>query len=302
MELPRLFLFLLLLGAGYIVGERVVFHPTTLENTNQSPPHSKEFYLRLLQNKLPSQRIADLSYPDFALIRVYAQASFGVEQNIHHFPQCPDFTKHSSFEDKRYRSKFYIFMNARQDAVVVFRAMYIFSRRNHWVVWRLFLSRCRLAHGHCGRVHYGIQKAYLRLRQALQRLLEGAQSVRFVGLSLGGAIALMAAFDFQVGRIYPRLVVKEVVTFGAPRIGDATFEHQLERARVADFRASTTVLGDRVQDMITNMPALWLGYSNPVRKKFKIRSTSKFRFHRGQDYLRAMDRIRVVRDEECPLL
>lgn len=92
--------------------------------------------------------------------------------------------------------------------------------------------------------HLGFQMAWERLRPQLsewiERTLPGGGALMLTGHSLGGTIAIRAAFE--LAEDYP---VRAVVTIGAPRVGLAKFRDQyLKRpARPVLAGESATVLG-----------------------------------------------------------
>lgn len=81
----------------------------------------------------------------------------------------------------------------------------------------------RLMPAYGGNVHQGFARAWATMRDAISTLLDRWQTdhrlLWLTGHSMGGALATLAAADFK-GQGRP---VREVVTFGAPRVGDAAF-------------------------------------------------------------------------------
>lgn len=81
----------------------------------------------------------------------------------------------------------------------------------------------RLMPGLGGNVHQGFMHAWATLRGPVTALLDRwhtpGHALWLTGHSLGGALATLAAADFK-GQGRP---VQQVMTFGAPRVGDATF-------------------------------------------------------------------------------
>ncbi|MEM6760895.1 MAG: lipase family protein [Pseudomonadota bacterium] len=66
-------------------------------------------------------------------------------------------------------------------------------------------------------VHSGFMDIYSRMRSEVQRMISGAkpQRIHFVGHSLGGALATLAAVDFAQNAT----ATSHLYTFGAPRVG-----------------------------------------------------------------------------------
>jgi hypothetical protein len=65
------------------------------------------------------------------------------------------------------------------------------------------------------------------LEEVIHRASPGeAEKLRFIGHSLGGAMAVCAAYEFQNwdGGV-------EIITFGAPRVGNAASVTSLDRAQ-----------------------------------------------------------------------
>jgi hypothetical protein len=81
----------------------------------------------------------------------------------------------------------------------------------------------RLAPAYGGKVHQGFLHAWATVRGPIVSLLDqwhtDHRRLWLTGHSLGGALATLAAVDLK-GQGRP---VQEVVTFGAPRVGDAAF-------------------------------------------------------------------------------
>ena len=92
----------------------------------------------------------------------------------------------------------------------------------------LLISSCHdkaMTHLEHARVHQGFQDAYKSIRHKVQGMIRPASKTVFVGHSLGGALAVMAAMETCAHR--PR-----VITFGCPRIGNAAFNRLLESTGV----------------------------------------------------------------------
>jgi triacylglycerol lipase len=80
-----------------------------------------------------------------------------------------------------------------------------------------------------GRVHGGFRTALEQVWPAVAAALDEAQAtgrgVWFTGHSLGGALAVMAAYRWAASTGH---TPHGIVTFGQPRIGDATFASEVE--------------------------------------------------------------------------
>lgn len=299
----------------------------------------QDFGDRLRHHVLRVRYVHDLSFQDLERVRFYARLTV---QNKLRNPsrQCNQYRFDSEHENRHYKVQYLAYKDFADNYIIVFRPVLINSRRNMWIIWRLFQNKCMLGDQKCGRVHYGIQKAYLALKKNLQETLLTARSVSFVGHSLGGALALMAAYDFSTAPLLTRKVplihvrasddseddelagfaeptplerlesvsdkkqeelpVREVVTFGSPRIGNYNFEKAFSHANIADFRVATTIFGKKATDPITNVPAIWLGYSEPFRDKVKVRSLSNIDFHSGLSYVKALE-VGEKTHNQCPI-
>ncbi len=86
------------------------------------------------------------------------------------------------------------------------------------------------------RVHNGFLTAFKSVANGLQMACSGAREVNFAGHSLGGALAMLAAFWFQDMRLAE---VGYVHTFGQPRAGNGPFA-----------RAYDSLLGDRTVRLV----------------------------------------------------
>ncbi|CAJ1400601.1 unnamed protein product [Effrenium voratum] len=108
------------------------------------------------------------------------------------------------------------------------------------------------------KVHRGFYKSWQSLEsQTLRALSElGCEKrpVRLSGHSLGGAMAMLAAFQLSFN-----FTIKELYTFGQPRVGDQgwvdAFEARMAKANVAYFRVTDYM------DPVPHLPPAWLmGY------------------------------------------
>lgn len=105
------------------------------------------------------------------------------------------------------------------------------------------------------RVHRGMYRMYTKVRDKLHALiLEHAPSkLLLCGHSLGGGIACLAAVDV---RAFFDGVQIHLVTFGAPRVGDATFASLLESSTRSYLRVSAP------NDLIPDFPGVLLGFTH----------------------------------------
>lgn len=103
-------------------------------------------------------------------------------------------------------------------------------------------------------VHYGFLRAFLSIRDAVTRginllssdLSEG-YSLHFTGHSLGGALAILAAADFQAKHLFDNHNVT-CMSFGAPKVGNTQFAKLYNRLVPNSFR----IVNDA--DLISRMP------------------------------------------------
>eukprot|EP00003_Mantamonas_plastica_P026424 TRINITY_DN5401_c0_g2_i16.p1 TRINITY_DN5401_c0_g2~~TRINITY_DN5401_c0_g2_i16.p1 ORF type:complete len:411 (+),score=95.43 TRINITY_DN5401_c0_g2_i16:53-1234(+) len=94
-----------------------------------------------------------------------------------------------------------------------------------------FLDPCRInGYSAPGECHRGFIKAFNELGQGYHSLLKSYHrkgwSMAFTGHSLGGALANLAAYHFKE---HANMKIHRVVTFGAPRVGDASFAREFNR-------------------------------------------------------------------------
>lgn len=116
-------------------------------------------------------------------------------------------------------------------------------------------------------VHYGFLRAYMSVRDALFRgldmlssnLSEG-YSYHFTGHSLGGALAIMAASDFQARHMFDTHDVS-CISYGAPKVGNLYFAKLYNELVPNSFR----VVNDT--DLVSRMPRSLAGSSPLGRYK-----------------------------------
>jgi predicted lipase len=114
-----------------------------------------------------------------------------------------------------------------------------------------------------GRVHGGFEASYDAIRLDIQRRALGTlKPIYLTGHSLGGAHAMLAAWDLFHANISPSRLT--VYTFGQPRVGDAAF--------AAAYRAAG--LHDRTwryihqADVVPRLAGYLLGYRHTGREIF----------------------------------
>lgn len=103
-------------------------------------------------------------------------------------------------------------------------------------------------------VHYGFLRAYLSIRDGLLRGinllsadLSDGYSFHFTGHSLGGALAIMAAADFQARHLFDNYDVS-CMSYGAPKVGNMYFANIFNKLVPNAFR----IVNDA--DLVSRMP------------------------------------------------
>jgi len=91
-------------------------------------------------------------------------------------------------------------------------------------------------------VHRGFQDAYLLVREAVHAWVRDGSTLWMTGHSLGGALATLAAFDLHVTRD----IKVFLVTWGCPRVGNASFTSLFRSAGRADRVARFITAGDPI--------------------------------------------------------
>lgn len=124
--------------------------------------------------------------------------------------------------------------------------------------WIADLSTSSVVYPGCANchVHYGFNKAYNGVgpdvRSAVQglRALYRSAPLVITGHSLGGAMAILAALDLH-DLSYP---IKEVYTFGQPRVGDAAFSTNYQNKFPETYRLI------HYADMVPHLPPSNFGF------------------------------------------
>ena len=139
---------------------------------------------------------------------------------------------------------FIVFRGTRSDSKFdLFKDIFV------WLKPRSFLSRTGTSSGRPAneRVHAGFDEAYRSVSDELRIWINDRPATRIIatGHSLGGALATLLAKD------HPSL---ELVTFGSPRVGNASFASHFEGRTVRRYRDCG--------DFVTRVPFKWMGYQH----------------------------------------
>lgn len=111
--------------------------------------------------------------------------------------------------------------------------------------------------GSFGKVHKGFRDALQSIWGEIKHHIPytEARNVRLTGHSLGGALALLAGARFV--NEYPEDLVKEIYTFGQPRIGDKGFKHCFNKSylngrvyKFANYNDMVTVVPPHIKKII----------------------------------------------------
>lgn len=110
-----------------------------------------------------------------------------------------------------------------------------------------------------GRVHRGFYSAldsiWHDINQEISTLRTNNQSLWITGHSLGGALASLAAANFELQ--HPHININGVYTFGQPRIGDDEFaKNYNDRLFKITFRCVNN------NDVVTRLPPQFCGYGH----------------------------------------
>ena len=129
------------------------------------------------------------------------------------------------------------------------------------------------------RVHYGFIKAYKSVRDELhKRFLDSKKSKVFLtGFSMGGALATLAAVDFQ----YNFDVEVLAATTGSPRVGNYAF------AKSYNKRVPDTTRYKYGNDIVTSLPP-WFFFYKHVKTKKHVGPLFNFWIHNYSDYLKTI--------------
>lgn len=122
-------------------------------------------------------------------------------------------------------------------------------------------------------VHDGFRDSWIALKSQVLAALNGLSPyvVHITGHSLGGAIAVMAAFELQVAGFS----VGEVVTFGQPRVGNQAFADYFGRAFPGHFRAT------HWRDIVPHLPPELLYYRHARTEVFYNEANSGYQVCNG---------------------
>ncbi|KID66382.1 feruloylesterase, partial [Metarhizium hybridum] len=116
------------------------------------------------------------------------------------------------------------------------------------------------------KAHHGFLTAWDSIVDQVERGLESAlhsypgYSVTIVGHSLGGALAELA-----FGSLKPKpLNVTQVITYGAPRVGNAGFANYLDKlAGASNSNAGIAYRVTHYDDIVPHLPPFFLGFTHP---------------------------------------
>ncbi|KAN0037551.1 hypothetical protein ACTFIV_002902 [Dictyostelium citrinum] len=120
-------------------------------------------------------------------------------------------------------------------------------------------TTCNITTG-CGKVHLGFQQEYYETYDILLSIikdLDQSYDIYFTGHSLGGALALIAAYDYTVNHRIKQQYIKSIhcVTFGQPAVGDEQFSNSLmfytqrfQYRRYVNYNSKTAFLGLKPQE------------------------------------------------------
>ena len=139
--------------------------------------------------------------------------------------------------------------------------------------------------GETARAHAGFAAMYAQVREAVWKAVQTSDKVTFVGHSLGGALATLAALD--VTSRAPDKVVN-VVTFGAPQVGDDNF------VKLFDGRVN---LGVRVVNPFDPVPKLLASQFAHTKGYYAVTSLTRdstVTAHNLSTYALALSRPRWV--------
>ncbi len=134
------------------------------------------------------------------------------------------------------------------------------------------------------RLYASIQK---RVREIVAQA--GAQPLRVVGHSLGGAVAALLALDLSSGRGAPL----SLYSFGSIRAGDWRFWDRFRRAPIEAWRIVNR------RDLVPHWPPVWLGYKHVGRRQ-AVRfhgASGALANHSMEGYCRAVERMAGVAPE-----
>jgi hypothetical protein len=160
------------------------------------------------------------------------------------------------------------------EVVVLFRGTVPSSVDDDLTDLHMTTEQCLLSGQSCGSVHSGFWNTFQGVRKELQDSLASivstwpSQSFVFVGHSLGGAVATLAALDFTryaSGYDHVRLY-----TYGRPRVGHSDFA-DFERSQTSFFKGSYRYVNHKwdasissVDDPVTILPPYFQHGVDPI--------------------------------------
>jgi len=125
------------------------------------------------------------------------------------------------------------------------------------------------------KVHSGFLNAYFNIRDemlfSIKRLLlnnRNIKTIKFMGHSLGGAIATIAAVDSQLN--FTNTFNYEVWTFGSPRIGDKEFVNYF-KSHLSSYRITNQ------KDIVIHYPPRILGFKHIPREYWFAKNNEDFK-------------------------
>ncbi|EGF75947.1 hypothetical protein BATDEDRAFT_93190 [Batrachochytrium dendrobatidis JAM81] len=119
-------------------------------------------------------------------------------------------------------------------------------------------------------VHSGFLNIYLEVSKKLKHILKSLMrsnptySIKFIGHSLGAALATIAISDAATTFGPARSRNMHLYSYGSPRVGDAIFVEWISTLNIGSLHRIINV-----NDPVTQMPGLFLGYKH-------IKTTSGF--------------------------
>jgi hypothetical protein len=213
---------------------------------------------------LPTHNIRELSESFAMEFLNYAAASYCNKDEIERW-DCYNCQGHANETEEvvyvsndDHKSAAFLGVNHNRSAIVVsYRGT---SNFKNWLInLNINLTNLGINHTSPIRVHSGFNKAANALVPKIYNLLDKAKKqnpeykVVFTGHSLGGALATLSAVKFA-----ERGVIKwsdiQIITFGQPRVGDASFANYLNSKPIESARVTTR------GDIVAISPAKKINY------------------------------------------